>query len=334
MPTLFRIVNLPFILSAFFVLSCTTSDGEKSDSVSGPTSEDQVSSSSVKEALSSSVAVASSVKATSSSSAVGTSSITATSSSSSVAASSVMEISSSSVGGTSSATATSSSSAIGASSTTTPNTQTCVYSASGTTNGSTGTLTCADENKAYATVVIGTQTWMAENLAWLPSVNGKYDNSSTVAKYHVNGYDSTSMSTAKAKTNYILYGVLYNYQAAIQACPTGWYLPDTTDWRTLEAYVNANNGSKAVGNSLKATTGWTASTGIVNSDDFGFKALPGGVQIDNTFNFIGIQGCWWSATPGSRSKAYYRCVNYNGGAVDSYIYEQSDCFSVRCLKDN
>lgn len=74
----------------------------------------------------------------------------------------------------------------------------------------TNTVTDCRDGHTYRTVVIGTQTWMAENLAYLPSVNAKADSSYTVAKYYVYNYDDTDTATARASTYYSTYGVLYN----------------------------------------------------------------------------------------------------------------------------
>ena len=114
-----------------------------------------------------------------------------------------------------------------ASYTTTPpsfaNSQACVYSQ---TNH-----TLASAEKTYRTITVGTQTWLAENLAWLPAVNNPSDTSIQYGKYYVYGYSNKhpSVDSAKAATNYTRYGALYNWAAAQTACPVGWSLPETQD---------------------------------------------------------------------------------------------------------
>ncbi|MCF8358778.1 MAG: hypothetical protein K9H26_08480 [Prolixibacteraceae bacterium] len=77
----------------------------------------------------------------------------------------------------------------------------------------------------YNTVKIGEQIWMAENLAYLPQINRPSEQSYTIPLYYVYEYEGTEVNEAKAIENYQIYGVLYNWQAAISACPSGWHLP-------------------------------------------------------------------------------------------------------------
>jgi len=171
---------------------------------------------------------------------------------------------------------------------------------------------------------------MAQNLAWLPSVNANADTSTTVSKYYVYDYNGTVVSTAKAQANYTTYGVFYNYQAALTACPIGWLLPDTIAWHTLEAYVG---GTATAGNKLKAVSSlWTTYPGITNTDDYGFSALPAGYYNGTAFGSVGNYGHWWAMANVS-SNAYYRYMDYGSAYVYHYYTYQSYGFSVRCLKN-
>jgi uncharacterized protein (TIGR02145 family) len=80
-----------------------------------------------------------------------------------------------------------------------------------------GTFTDTRDGNVYNWVQIGDQVWMAENLAYLPSVNRVDDGSedATGSYYYVYGYDGTNVAEAKATTNYTTYGVLYNWTAAM-----------------------------------------------------------------------------------------------------------------------
>jgi len=182
------------------------------------------------------------------------------------------------------------------------NPQTCAYSSTA------NTLTCAEQT--YQTVVIGTQTWMAQNLNYTPTSGNSWCYSNTAS-------------------NCPTYGRLYDYATALTACPTGWHLPDTTAWNTLEAYVG---GTATAGTALKAnSTLWNTNTG---TDAYGFSALPAGVCYGGSFNYVGNYGYWWTATAYGSSYAYSRGMGYDYAYVYHDYYGQSSGFSARCLKDS
>jgi len=212
------------------------------------------------------------------------------------------------------------------------------------TNG-TNTVTDCRDGQTYRTVVIGTQTWMARNLAYLPSVNAKadYSNKINVASYYVYDYDGTDVVKAKATSNYSTYGVLYSYPAALTACPTGWHLPDTTEWNTLDSVVG---GTAKAGKALKTTTGWKDDASLIEDvsgysedsaytigiDSYGFSALPGGFYFDG-FALNGTRGYWWAVTGAGSDYSYIWYLSY--GYADAFFMADYRALghSVRCLKD-
>ena len=184
---------------------------------------------------------------------------------------------------------------------------------------------------------------MAENLAYLPSVVGPATESYTDPYYYVYGYDGTSVATAKATTNYQTYGVLYNWPAALSACPPGWHLPSDAEWKQLEMYLGITSAQAdatgwrgtAEGGKLKeeGTTHWDSpNTGATNSS--GFTALPGGYRsLNGSFNYIGIYGVWWSSTVYGTDYAWGRSLYYGNSTVHRGGYDKFYGFSVRCLRD-
>jgi len=206
-----------------------------------------------------------------------------------------------------------------------------VVSSSSTHTISYGTLTDFRDGQSYKKVVIGSQTWMAQNLAYLPSVNALASYSYTEAAYYVYSYDGSVVATAKASSNDSTYGVLYNYQAALTACPTDWHLPDTTEWSILETAVG---GSATAAGKLRAVSSlWTTNSGITNTDDYGFSALPGGNFNGSSFSDVGNYGYWWTSVPSGTNNAFYRGIIYNNASMYHSYYNLYDAFSVRCLKD-
>ena len=218
-----------------------------------------------------------------------------------------------------------------------------------------GSFTDSRDGNLYKTVAIGSQVWMAENLAYLPSVVGPATGSDTEPHYYVYGYDGTDVAIAKATTNYTIYGVLYNWPAAMAeaassssnpsgvqgACPPGWHLPSDTEWKHLEIHLGMSEAwtdgtgwrGTNEGGKLKetGTTHWnTPNTGATNES--GFTALPGGFR-DYGLGGIGYTGYWWSSTEVSADHAWGRFLIYDAGVVLRDAFYKGFGFSVRCVKD-
>jgi len=213
-----------------------------------------------------------------------------------------------------------------------------------TQQGSGSSFTDSRDGNVYQTVTIGNQTWMAENLAYLPSIVGPGTGSYTTPYYYVYGYDGTNVTAAKATSNYTTYGVLYNWPAAMAGttssssnpsgvqgvCPTGWHLPSDAEWTQLTDFLG---GESIAGGKLKATTHWASpNTGATN--ETGFTALPGGYRnYVGSFYNVGFSGSWWSATEDGTDSAWYRSMTYSS----SFVYRSNDSkelgFSVRCVWD-
>lgn len=197
-----------------------------------------------------------------------------------------------------------------------------------------GTFIDSRDGNEYNWVQIGDQVWMAENLAYLPSVNMVADGSEDAAGsyYYVYGYDGTNVADAKATDNYATYGVLYNWTAACNSCPAGWHLPSDAEWTELTDYLG---GTNVAGGKLKetGTTHWASpNTGATN--ETGFTALPGGYRSTNgSFYDIGLDGNWWSATEGYTSDAWGRYMYYGYSGVYRGNDDKGIGFSVRCVRD-
>ena len=202
------------------------------------------------------------------------------------------------------------------------------------------------DNNHYNVVKIGNQIWMAENLKYLPSVVGPGTGSQTTPHYYVYGYNGTNVTDAKATANYNIYGVLYNWPAAMNGaassttnpsgvqgvCPDGWHLPSDAEWTELTDYLG---GTSDAGGKLKetGTTHWN-SPNTSATNETGFTALPGGNRYyDGSFDGIGSNGYWWSATEGDAADAWYRFMIFINSNVYRDYYFKELGFSVRCVRD-
>ena len=162
---------------------------------------------------------------------------------------------------------------------------------------------CAIHNdtptRIYKKVTIGTQTWMAENL--------DYDIAGSSHCYW-------SLSEEECKK----YGRLYDKSLVVDnpssICPTGWHLPDNTEWKALIAAHGEN-----VYYGIRSTE-WKG-----GENTLGFNLLPAGYE-DITDKSFGKSALVWSSSTTS-ARAYYLFddrVDYNGAKLS---------LSVRCVKD-
>jgi uncharacterized protein (TIGR02145 family)/fibro-slime domain-containing protein len=136
-----------------------------------------------------------------------------------------------------------------------------------------GFVTDSRDGRTYKTIEIGAQIWTAEN-----------------SNYNAIGsacYDSYSCA---------LYGRLYNWEAAMEACPEGWHLPYNDEWNEL---ITAVGGSS---NAFRSLASWSSPI-QTGANTYGFAALPGGHGMSfsgssYSFLFLGQSGYWWSASEG------------------------------------
>ncbi len=195
-----------------------------------------------------------------------------------------------------------------------------------------GTFTDPRDGQVYNTVTIDNQTWMAENLKYLPSVNPSSDGFYNDPYYYVYYYEGNNISEAKATANYQTYGVLYNWLAAKTACPPGWHLPSDEDWTVLTTYLG---GEDIAGGKLKetgTTHWWTPNTDATNSS--GFTALPGGLcDRSEFFTYLNGFGLWWSSTEYSDAHSWFRILSSGNAKIRRDGCGKVYGFSVRCLKN-
>jgi len=224
----------------------------------------------------------------------------------------------------------------------------------GNSGGKSATVQAADGNvsatfldsrdgKWYRQAKIGSQVWMAENLNYAAAGSKCYDNN----PFSCNNY-----------------GRLYNWETAKGACPAGWHLASSAEWKTLVEYAG---GEDLAGTKLKASANWsnTYMNGVpeapVGTNDFGFSALPSGYGErrdhdkdyneqslverfssngkDTTTNSVykrygtnAVDSWWWGATE-EGGKAWMVRIQLHQNVDMGFVGEPDDFFSVRCVRD-
>ena len=159
------------------------------------------------------------------------------------------------------------------------------------------------DNQFYATVKIGEQTWMAENLAYAdkektPNLAGGHWCDSDADSCALYGQLYNFMSVMNFNTDEMmvaglikdtLFGTWENPQQGI--CPSGWHVPTVSEWMTLGKAVGAECEDESQTSSpdcsggivkLRSTCGWEYDSDgneDIATNESGFTLLP----VSNTY---------------------------------------------------
>ena len=133
------------------------------------------------------------------------------------------------------------------------------------------------QNLPIASVVIGEQRWMKQNMAATEFRNGDPIAPLTDAaawadagRAKVPAFTTYDNQPAPPKN----WGLLYNFAAVTDPrgiCPLGWRVPNNRDWKQLDDFLGGGASASRV---LKAKDGWPEA--LAGSDATGFAALPAG----------------------------------------------------------
>lgn len=211
------------------------------------------------------------------------------------------------------------------------------------------------EGNNYKTVVIGTQTWFAENLKTTKYNDGfpipNSSNNDEWKKLKVGAYCNFNN-----EEKYKPFGLLYNWYAVNSKilCPIGWHVPSSSEWQTLKTYVqnsvgcsnhfnpdNPDNYCYNIDKALASNSSWfTAPEGsgyvgdnLYKNNSTGFSALPVGTrQKDGTFLGLTSYCSWWHSDCNFNALDYTEDIYYDRYRVRTY--NKNEGHSVRCIKDN
>ena len=213
------------------------------------------------------------------------------------------------------------------------------------------------EGNVYATVLIGHQCWMRDNLRTttspstgtylVPAVNTGYTYTGKQARWYNND------SATYAPMNY---GLLYNWNAAMDTfntaygetsvnidvsnevlvgfasnrrgiCPAGWHLPSDAEWFQLTDYVSnqsdyaCDDNSDNIAKALASTEGWSNGEFCDDPCDVGYNS--------STNNSLGF---------GAVPAGYYWSLGFSGTSHGAFLWSStesetlsSDAFNRRML---
>ena len=158
-----------------------------------------------------------------------------------------------------------------------------------------GEITDSRDGQKYRTIWIGSQVWIVQNMNY--AVEGSICDSCDV------------------------YGRLYTYSMAKQACPAGFVLPTYADYKALRNLSDKNQDWRSV-------LGWD-----LGEDRFGFAALPSGFYSRKDFlvKRRGEMAGYWLAKSRATFALRLKIDQKENFNVDAL--EDDYGFSVRCVQE-
>lgn len=188
------------------------------------------------------------------------------------------------------------------------------------------------DKKVYQMIKIGDQTWMAQNLAYIPTVGP----SGVQSGVWVYGYEGSDVAIAKTTSNYLNYGCLFDWATVTSdggngrdICPEGWHLPTDAEWSVLTDYLG---GEAVAGKKMKSVSGWNNDGNGENTS--GFNGRPGGGRsLKYGFVTLNFYGVFQSSTSNTATTAWYRGLSYLEDKVNRNDPDKLDGYSVRCIKN-
>mgnify|MGYP001195940618 CR=1 FL=1 len=165
------------------------------------------------------------------------------------------------------------------------------------------------DGNTYRTITVAGSTWMAENLKYVGTEKGA-------------NYFDNNPGNMKA------YGVLYEWNTAMEVCPDGWHLPTGNEYRHLLDYIFTADNTKKQG---------------PGPDLMGFQ-LAGMKNHEGIFTEMDEGGYYWTSTEYTPNEAeFFSCIIVNGNPVidisrkedmpDIHGAEKTNKYSVRCVRN-
>jgi len=130
------------------------------------------------------------------------------------------------------------------------------------------------------------------------------------------------------ENNVKMYGYLYDWEAAHNACPPGWHLPSRTEWETLISNLGSEPGNKMKSKRVEEH-------GCVGTNQSGFDAIFD--RKEDSRSLI----IWWSFSLKKSSSLFEKDMVWvpglycSRGIVDWYKADpqKDNRFAIRCIRD-
>lgn len=203
-------------------------------------------------------------------------------------------------------------------------------------NISYGEITDERDGQVYKTVVIGEQTWMAQNLNFKTDksycLQDKKENCVKYGRLYTWGDAMDSAGTYSESGKDCGYKTkctpLY-YLGVRGLCPEGFHIPDVGELGELMDFVDENHLAANICDAQKLRSRKLWEGLDYATDDYGFSAIPSGNRDRKGAYWYGAAS-YWLSNPYDKFKAAYF-------DIASSLYQTEEvmdfAFSIRCVKD-
>ena len=199
-----------------------------------------------------------------------------------------------------------------------------------------GSYTDARDGTTYKWAQIGKQVWFTQNQSYRTAKGFFPAEGSKWGHYpDATGQLNASFTQITGAEYIQVYGGLYTWDAASQACPAGWHLPSKSEW---EEVIQFHGGAAVAGRRMSVKIAkyseWKASNQANN--DHGLSLVLGGrMEISDRFlTYVGAFATYWSSTEASGTAAVALTI---GSYTDEVKLNNKDKryygLSVRCVQD-
>jgi uncharacterized protein (TIGR02145 family) len=196
----------------------------------------------------------------------------------------------------------------------------------------------------YATITIGSQVWMAENLKTTKYADGtdiilRASKAEYLADPSSNTTPICRYFNDDANTKDVA-GLAYKYQTIQKdLCPSGWRIPNHFEWRTLRDAISLNTVDRY--HAIRKTGPYWNNTGATNVS--GFSAVAGGTFWAEWPIHYGTWSIWlasdlWNNDP--NNCWFFHAATDDSLTPGSIVCDEiaSDAFAmfgaIRCLKND
>lgn len=196
----------------------------------------------------------------------------------------------------------------------------------------------------YATITIGDQVWMAENLKTTKYADGtdiilRASKAEYLADPNRNTTPICRYFNDDASTKDVA-GLAYKYQTIQKdLCPAGWRIPNHFEWRILRDAISLNTVDRY--NAIRKTGPYWNNAGATNAS--GFSAVAGGTFWAEWPIHYGTWSIWlasdlWNNDP--NNCWFFHAATDDNLTPGSIVCDEiaSDAFAmfgaIRCLKNN